>query len=240
MLRNDFIHATNCPRGVKIVSASLPIDMAIHETRAALLQPEYAGVVIHRDYPDLSAIANRLFALHRPGQSVFDFDQADSSPAFANDAGQDFLNVLDCLRRDQDFEDLECGAPQINRHIPHIDDIFPASHPRNLDHGCMPGGTAVIQAVSKSGVGIYCTDELVKAGTAPVYRDPIGWHIDNDHPGFAGLAPYFVRPGDIAVIRQGDWPENFAPSVHTSPVCNRSRTDRVAYLAFGYARAVAP
>jgi len=240
LLREEFISANRKPKGLFYQPAGKPIAAAAAVAREAILHRNYSSAVIGRSYSNLSEIAKKIFATIESLSHSVDFESAARHPSFDHEAGRDYLEVIEIFQQDQNFLDLETNAARIIELIPHFDTFNEKPVPENIEHDALPGGVIIIQAQALSGTGIYCEGDLSEQQVAPYYDEIRHWSFDDNKfkNVFPSIRPHFVAPGDIVIMRQGDWPVGYPPSIHTSPICNIEERDRPAQVAFGFAKPV--
>lgn len=239
-LRHKFISQDFKPEGCFIIPAACDLPRAIEKTRRALLRPEISSVVIQRHYPDLSAIANDVFS--QPDFSPIDPSQAtEHFAAFNNEAARDVLTVVNGFSADQTILEIEINITERRSISSHIDTFQQPDARANLDQGFLSGGILIIQALSLSGTGIFChhaLGERLKYNPLPIQPGEEEWLYEKACAEKDNIDPYYSAPGDIVILRQGNWGPMHPPCVHTWPICNIDDTDRPAYIADGLARPV--
>ncbi|PZP56316.1 MAG: hypothetical protein DI586_04125 [Micavibrio aeruginosavorus] len=239
LLRDEFISESRCPEGMICLPATMPPQHAAAKAREILLKPQFSAVTISRHYPDLRQIAENTMTSFSGNSVMVHLDEAREHDIFSNEAGQDYLTIVEEFKRDQKFPPVEINTMSIAELIPHFDSFNEPPVSENILYDALPGGIIIIQAQAHSGTGIYCTRELAEAGFAPYYDEVSHWCFDDQGFRQSGPpSPHYVAPGDIVIMRQGDWPSAYPPSIHTSPVCNLGVKDRPACISFGFASPV--
>ncbi len=244
-LREKFITEDHRPKGLFFIpdlgssgqtQRDTELSHAVMKARRLLIRPEISSVIIERNYADLTGIANRVFSHYKNHSPLFKADKAREFSVFRNEAARDFRSVARGFSKDQDFPEYEITLTSNQDTQSHIDVLQQPNAHANIDKSCLGGGIVIMQALSVAGTGIYCERDLADAHIMPEYGTA-DWHYNIRSAELEGLLPFYTKPGDIAVFRQGDWDEYHSPSVHTWPRCSKEEK-RLAYCAMGYAKPV--